>query len=79
MTASTSLSIVDVVTIVAGTAAIVTAIWHAAMYVGKLTVKIDRHEDRLNDHEARLEPIWTEFNRRSYIRRRDDHSLDGGE
>jgi hypothetical protein len=44
-------------TVVGGAAAIVTAIWHAAMYVGKLTVKVDRHEDRLNDHEDRLERV----------------------
>lgn len=42
-------------TAVAGAAGLVTAIWHAAMYVGKLTVKVDRHEDRLDDHEERLD------------------------
>jgi hypothetical protein len=47
----------EVLAVVAGAAGLVTAIWHAAMYVGKLTVKVDRHEDRLNDHADRLEQI----------------------
>ena len=42
-------------TVIGGAVALVTAIWHAAMYVGKLTVKVDRHEDRLNDHEDRID------------------------
>lgn len=45
----------EVLATIAGAAGLVTAIWHAAMYVGKLTVKVDRHEDRLNDHEERLD------------------------
>lgn len=44
-----------VLAVIGGAAGLVTAIWHAAMYVGKLTVKVDRHEDRLNDHEDRLD------------------------
>jgi hypothetical protein len=47
----------EVLAVVAGAAGLVTAIWHAAMYVGKLTVKVDRHEDRLNNHEDRLDQI----------------------
>lgn len=49
-----TLSPSEVLTAITGAAAIVTAIWHAAMYVGKLTVKLDRHEDRLSNHEGRL-------------------------
>jgi hypothetical protein len=49
-----TLSTSEVLTAIAGAAAIVTAIWHAAMYVGKLTVKVDRHEDRLNAHDEEL-------------------------
>lgn len=45
----------ELLAVIAGSAGLVTAIWHAAMYVGKLTVKVDRHEDRLNDHEDRIE------------------------
>lgn len=52
--ANLTISTTEIVTIITGTVAIVTAIWHAAMYVGKLTVKIDRHEDRLSNHESRL-------------------------
>jgi hypothetical protein len=47
----------QLVTIVAGSAAIVTAIWHAAMYVGKLTVKVQRHDDRLDGHDKRIEKL----------------------
>lgn len=47
----------EVLTVVAGAAGLVTAIWHAAMYVGKLTVKVDRHEDRINDHEDRIDRL----------------------
>lgn len=46
-----------VLAVIGGAAGLVTAIWHAAMYVGKLTVKVDRHEDRLNDHEERLSRV----------------------
>jgi hypothetical protein len=34
--------------------AVVSFIWHVAMYVGKLSVKLERHEDRLNDHDDEL-------------------------
>lgn len=37
--------------------ALVTAIWHAAMYVGRLTVKVQRHEDRLDDHDEEFREI----------------------
>jgi NADP-dependent 3-hydroxy acid dehydrogenase YdfG len=50
-----SFSTSEVLAVIGGAAGLVTAIWHAAMYVGKLTVKVDRHEDRLNDHEDRIE------------------------
>lgn len=46
-----TISTTEVLTVIAGAAGLVTAIWHAAMYVGKLTVKVERHEDRLNDHD----------------------------
>lgn len=45
----------EVLAVIAGAVGLVTAIWHAAMYVGKLTVKVERHEDRLNDHDDRIE------------------------
>lgn len=50
-----SISTSELLAVIAGAAGLVTAIWHAAMYVGKLTVKVDRHEDRLNDHEERID------------------------
>lgn len=52
---SVTLTPSEVLTAITGAAAIVTAIWHAAMYVGKLTVKIERHDDKLRDHDSRLE------------------------
>ena len=50
-----TLSPSEVLTAIAGAAGLVTAIWHAAMYVGKLTVKLQGHELRLDDHEERLD------------------------
>lgn len=47
----------EVLAVIAGAAGLVTAIWHAAMYVGKLTVRVERHEDRLNDHDDELKFI----------------------
>ena len=47
----------EVLAVVGGAVALVTAIWHAAMYVGKLTVKVDRHEDRLNDQDDRIDRL----------------------
>ena len=52
-----TLSPSEVLTAIAGAAGLVTAIWHAAMYVGRLTVKVDRHEDRLDDHQDRLDRL----------------------
>ena len=52
-----TISTTEILTVIAGAAGLVTAIWHAAMYVGKLTVTVDRHEDRLNDHEETLERL----------------------
>jgi hypothetical protein len=49
------------IAVMTGTVAIVTGLWHAAMYVGKLTVKVDRHEDRLNQHESKLDDHDHEF------------------
>jgi hypothetical protein len=45
----------EILAAIGGAAAIVTAIWHAAMYVGKLTVRVDRHQDRLDNHDDRLD------------------------
>ena len=53
--ASVTLNPAEVLTAIAGAAAIVTAIWHAAMYVGKLTVKVDRHSDQIREHDGRLD------------------------
>ena len=57
-----TISTTEILTVIAGAAGLVTAIWHAAMYVGKLTVTVDRHEDRLNDHEATLERLSGHIN-----------------
>jgi hypothetical protein len=43
--------------VIGGAVALVTAIWHAAMYVGKLTVKVERHGDRLDDHDKLIERL----------------------
>lgn len=58
---SVTLSPSEVLTALAGAAGLVTAIWHAAMYIGKLTVKVERHDDRLDQHETRLDDHDHEF------------------
>lgn len=32
-----------------------TALWHAAMYVGRLTLRVEDHSRRIDDHEDRLD------------------------
>lgn len=49
-----TISTTEILTVIAGAAGLVTAIWHAAMYVGKLTVRMEHHEIRLNDHDQEL-------------------------
>jgi hypothetical protein len=44
----------ELLTVIAGASGLVTAIWHAAMYVGKLTVRLERHEDRLQKVDTKL-------------------------
>lgn len=41
--------------VIGGAAALATAIWHAGLYVGRLSVKVDGHADRLDSHDNRLE------------------------
>jgi hypothetical protein len=52
-----SLGTVEVAEIIAATVAIVSGIFHAALYIGKLSVRIERHEDRLNDHDERIDRL----------------------
>ena len=52
-----TISTTDILAVIGGAAALVTAIWHAAMYLGKLTVRVDRHEDRLEDHDKALDRL----------------------
>ena len=40
--------------VIGGAAALATAIWHAGLYVGKLTNQIGRHSDRLDEHDAKI-------------------------
>ena len=50
-----TISTTEILTVIAGAAGLVTAIWHAAMYVGKLTVRVQQHEIRIDDHDGRLD------------------------
>jgi hypothetical protein len=43
--------------VIAGAAAIATAIWHAGLYVGKLTVRVDGHDAELEQHDERIERV----------------------
>jgi len=45
----------EVLSVLVGTVAIVSAIWHAAMYIGKLTVRVSRIEDRIEDHDVKFD------------------------
>jgi hypothetical protein len=47
----------QVLAVVGAAAAIITAVWHAAMYIGKITVRVSRVEDRLDIHAERLESL----------------------
>lgn len=54
-----SLSPAEILTVIAGTTAMITGLFHAAMYVGKLTVRVEMntveikvHDGRLGDHDA---------------------------
>ena len=47
----------EILKVIGGSVAIVTAIWHAAMYVGRITVRLQRHEDRLDDHARAIKRI----------------------
>ena len=43
--------------ILGGVTAFVTFVWHVAMYVGRLTLKVERHGDRLDEHDKAIERI----------------------
>lgn len=49
-----SISPYQILTVIGGATGIVTAIFHAAMYIGRLSVKVERHEDLLHSHGQRL-------------------------
>lgn len=59
----------EVLAVIGGAATVVTAIWYAAMYVGKLTVKVELHSGQLDAHEGRIGELE---NRRHLIRRVED-------
>ena len=40
--------------VIGGAAAIATAIWHAGLYIGKLSVRLDGHTAQLKEHDAKL-------------------------
>lgn len=52
-----TISTQELLVVIGGAVSIVTAIWYAALYVGKITVRLDRHEDRLNDHAKAIKRI----------------------
>lgn len=51
------IGIPELVEVIAGTVAIVTGVFHAAMYIGKLSVRMSRAEDRLDDHDERIDRL----------------------
>jgi hypothetical protein len=52
-----SISAEQVLAVIAGAAGFITAVWHAAMYIGKITVRLSRVEDRLDIHQDRIEAL----------------------
>jgi hypothetical protein len=49
-----TISTTEILTVIGGAAGLVTAIWHAAMYVGKLTVRVQSHDVELRSHNEQL-------------------------
>jgi hypothetical protein len=47
----------ELLAVIGGAVAVATAIFHGAMFIGKLTVKVERHEDRLNKHDKDLDRL----------------------
>jgi len=45
----------EILAVLGGAFSLVTFIWYAAMYVGKLTVRVDDHTRELKSHESRLD------------------------
>lgn len=41
--------------VIGAAAAIATAIWHAGLYAGKLTTRLDGQQERLDGHDRKLD------------------------
>ena len=52
---SVTITPTEVLTVIAGAAGLVSAVWHAAMYVGRLSVRVTLHDGKLKEHEDRLD------------------------
>lgn len=52
---------------IVATVGFVTALWHAALHIGRLSIRLDRSEDRLDNHETVIKELVGE--RRSHERR----------
>ena len=50
-----TLSPSELLTVIAGAAALVTGIWHAAMHIGRLSVKVERHSDKIRNLDERID------------------------
>jgi hypothetical protein len=46
-----------VLAVLGGVWAFVTALFHIAMHIGRLGLRVDRHDDQLKDHGKRIEHV----------------------
>ena len=49
-----TISTEQVLVVIGAASAFTTAIWQAAMYIGRITNRIDRIEDRVDEHDRAL-------------------------
>jgi hypothetical protein len=47
----------ELLAVIGGGVSLTTAIWYAAMYVGRLSVRLERHEDRLDEHDKAIDRL----------------------
>lgn len=51
------MSIGELAAVVMGGVTVGTTMFHVVLWLGKLTNKVDRHEDKLNDHERDIREL----------------------
>lgn len=49
-----TISPLEILAFIGGATSLTTAIFMTAVYIGRISVRLDRHEDRLDAHDAAL-------------------------